>query len=337
MEELVSVIVPVYNIEDYLPRCLACLEMQTYKNLEIILVDDGSTDGSGKICDEYAAKDPRARVIHHTENRGLWAARNTGQDAAHGEYIWMPDGDDYFHKDIIKVMHEAINKDGEKYDAVLVGVSITDSYDGDTTSLVNDFGTKILTRDELIVNLFRFHFFEGVMWNKLYRRSLINDLRSNDYQRTQDWDFCFRVYMRLHNAIVLENIMYYWYQHPKSLMHSPDYHDIHMKCKIQMLYNNYMELPVECKQYGKYLLYSLYKMMMSYNEELYGSEMWPEMVRNHRLINRDTWWAYLTCREILFTERIMRLFMTCFPGIAHRLMVIRKVVPVNRIWRKVEK
>ena len=70
MNELVSVIVPVYNIESYLPRCLECLKAQTYTNLEIILVDDGSTDGSGMICEEYAACDPRARVIHHDHNIG---------------------------------------------------------------------------------------------------------------------------------------------------------------------------------------------------------------------------------------------------------------------------
>lgn len=85
--ELVSIIVPVYNIEEYLPRCLACIEMQTYWNLEIILVDDGSTDGSGKICDEFAVNEPRAHVIHHPENRGAWAARNSGLDAAHGDYL----------------------------------------------------------------------------------------------------------------------------------------------------------------------------------------------------------------------------------------------------------
>ncbi len=116
MEELVSVIVPVYNIEAYLPHCLECIEAQTYKNLEIVLVDDGSTDGSGRICDEFAAKDPRARVIHQP-NTGCWAASNAGQDAATGEYLWFPDGDDYFHKDIIRLMYEAINtvgKDGNK-------------------------------------------------------------------------------------------------------------------------------------------------------------------------------------------------------------------------------
>lgn len=116
-------IVPVYNVEEYLSRCLECLSMQTYHNLEIILVDDGSTDNSGRICDDYAASDPRARVIHHESNIGLWAARNTGQDAATGDYLWFPDSDDYFHKDILKIMYEAINStivEGERHDLAIV-------------------------------------------------------------------------------------------------------------------------------------------------------------------------------------------------------------------------
>ena len=133
-EELVSVIVPVYNIEDYLPRCLSCIEKQSYRNLEIILVDDGSTDGSGRICDEFAAKDSRVRVIHQP-NTGCWAARNAGQDAATGEYLWFPDGDDYFHKDIIRVTVEVINRTnaaGDKYDVALFGYEQTSRFDSDS-------------------------------------------------------------------------------------------------------------------------------------------------------------------------------------------------------------
>ena len=81
IQPLVSVIVPVYNVEGYLPRCLSAISEQTYHNLEIILVDDGSTDGSGAICDEFAGNDSRARVIHQP-NTGLWAARNAGHDVA---------------------------------------------------------------------------------------------------------------------------------------------------------------------------------------------------------------------------------------------------------------
>ena len=107
-EELISVIVPVYNVEKYLPRCLDSLANQSYRNLEIILVDDGSTDSSGRICDDYAARDSRAKVIHKS-NQGAWSARNTGQTASSGEYMLFPDADDYFHPDYIALLYRAIN------------------------------------------------------------------------------------------------------------------------------------------------------------------------------------------------------------------------------------
>ena len=100
MEDLVSVVVAVYNIEAFLPKCLESLFFQTYRNIEIILIDDGSTDESGRICDDYASKDRRALVIHQ-ENQGLWAVRNKGQKESKGKYLIFPDGDDYFHKDYI--------------------------------------------------------------------------------------------------------------------------------------------------------------------------------------------------------------------------------------------
>ena len=91
---LISVIVPVYKVEDYLGRCVDSLLNQTYENLEIILVDDGSPDGSGKICDAYAERDGRVRVIHK-ENGGLSSARNAGLDIAGGEYVGFVDSDDW--------------------------------------------------------------------------------------------------------------------------------------------------------------------------------------------------------------------------------------------------
>ena len=91
---LISVIVPVYNVAAWLPRCVDSILAQTYENLEILLVDDGSTDGSGNICEEYAKKDTRIRVLHK-ENGGLSSARNAGLDAAAGAYIGFVDSDDW--------------------------------------------------------------------------------------------------------------------------------------------------------------------------------------------------------------------------------------------------
>lgn len=94
MKELISVIVPVYNVEKYLRRCVDSILKQTYRNLEILLVDDGSTDGCAAICDDYGRKDVRVRVIHK-ENGGLSSARNVGIDAAMGELLAFVDSDDF--------------------------------------------------------------------------------------------------------------------------------------------------------------------------------------------------------------------------------------------------
>ena len=102
-QPLISVIVPVYNVENYLPRCLDSIINQTYTNLEILLVDDGATDNSGKLCDEYAQKDNRIRVFHK-ENGGVSSARNMGLDNATGEYIAFVDSDDYIDKCMYEIM-----------------------------------------------------------------------------------------------------------------------------------------------------------------------------------------------------------------------------------------
>ena len=107
--ELISVIVPVYNVEAYVAKCIESIQNQSYQHLEIILVDDGSTDDSGDICDQYAAYDDRIKVIHQ-ENGGLSAARNTGIEAANGDYIGFVDSDDYIgltvYEDMLHLLKE---------------------------------------------------------------------------------------------------------------------------------------------------------------------------------------------------------------------------------------
>ncbi len=105
---LISVIIPVYNIEPYIERCLRSVIAQTYKNLEIIVVDDGSTDNGGRICDKIATEDSRIKVIHQTNN-GLSAARNTGIKESHGEYIGFVDGDDFIDSDMYEYLYALIS------------------------------------------------------------------------------------------------------------------------------------------------------------------------------------------------------------------------------------
>ena len=110
---MISVIVPIYNVEKYLIKCIESIINQTYKDLEIILVDDGSTDSSGKICDEFATKDNRIKVIHK-KNGGLSSARNIGLDICKGNYISFIDSDDYIELDMYEKMIKIIVKKWKK-------------------------------------------------------------------------------------------------------------------------------------------------------------------------------------------------------------------------------
>ena len=113
LQPLISVIVPCYNVEEYLPKCIESILNQTYRNLEILLVDDGSPDNCGRICDEYAAKDSRIRIIHK-KNGGLSDARNAALDVMTGEYVTFIDSDDYVSDDYVEYLYKIIKESGVK-------------------------------------------------------------------------------------------------------------------------------------------------------------------------------------------------------------------------------
>ena len=259
-EALISVIVPVYNVEAYLPRCLDSIANQTYRNLEIILVDDGSTDGSGRICDEYATKDQRARVIHQT-NKGLWAARNAGQDAANGEFLFFPDADDYFHHDIIRLLSESINFYGNEYSVAISLFKMTSMLDEDTLCHCNPL-RSIVSRDQLMNRLFTSEFLTyAVNWNKLYRKSHLPRPFQRDYSRGQDFDSNIRLFLQIEEAIIVENALYFYYQHSNQVTKAPDALRNGYKCEIEILYSNYIELSGENKKYSHLFLCRLYRKM----------------------------------------------------------------------------
>ena len=317
MEELISVIVPAYNVEDYLPRCLSCIEMQTYKNLEIILVDDGSTDRTRRICDEFAAKDKRARVIHHPQNIGLWAARNTGQDAAQGDYIWMPDGDDYFHKDIVKIMYEAINQtntSGEKYDLAIVGHKRTYALDEDVLSEIKPaFVEKKL---EEVLEVFvrpTKHYIGRTVWSKLCRKDLIKDVRTGNYKYAQDCDFSLKVYLKSPRIVYVDQPVYYWLYRPSAARFAQDYTIISGQCVVRILYDNFNAMHAGSPSCRIYTLDFMYLSMARLLDLAQGTGYLPSFRREFKKIVRHTGMAYLNCKEIkTFKKRLSKVLKIRF-------------------------
>lgn len=323
-EELISVIVPVYNIEEYLPRCLQAISNQTYRNLELILVDDGSTDGSGLLCDEFAAQDSRVRVIHQP-NTGLWAARNAGHDAAQGDYLWFPDGDDYFHQDMLRSLHEAINC-GKGYDLAICQKVKTSRQDEDTSSPVPLRLVEITQND-----LFSCFFYKGggdyahCMWNKLFRRRLIERHRNKPYPVAQDRDYLMRLYPFVKEAVLVDNILYYWVQRPDSIMHSISYQTSRSMCHVIMDYCNYQSLPEDGIKYRHLILEDLYNFMLLWRDYTWNTPSAKEISSKCNTIINHTWVSFLHCQEIPFRKRAACMFLVLFPRLTHSLIrVLRR-------------
>lgn len=302
-QSLISVILPVYNVEQYLPHCFETISQQTYQNLEIIIVDDGSTDNSGKISEDFTKKDNRARVIHQ-RNKGLYAARNTGQKAAKGDYIIFFDSDDYMHLDMINILYNAINQDGG-YDIAIAGFKKTKSIDENITE-AGDIHTMSLKQEELIHNFFfgKNKTIYHSVWNKLYRTEIIKDIQSNCYRRTQDTDYNFRVFLKIKKAILIDRVLYFWYQWPGSITHKKtamsDYYD----CITQICYDNLCNLPKDKQQYSHYLLQKLFRKMVNMKNMAWKTEKEQEVFEKCRFYEKKTRKAYWNNSKINFFEKI---------------------------------
>ncbi|MBR5621369.1 glycosyltransferase [Candidatus Saccharibacteria bacterium] len=165
---LISIIVPVYNVHEYLSACFDSLQKQSYPKLEFIIIDDGSTDGSGVSCDEFAKREPRAKVIHQA-NKGLSVSRNIGLGLATGEYVTFVDSDDYLAPDCISYLFSLVNKHG----VPLSICSLTElTLNGHQINYGADYQEKLMSTEEALSRMLREEGFNVSAYAKLYHRAL---------------------------------------------------------------------------------------------------------------------------------------------------------------------
>lgn len=205
---VISVIVPVYNVEPYLHKCLDSVVNQTYENLEILIVDDGSTDESGRICDEYT-KDVRVKVFH-TENRGLSAARNLGLDNANGDWIGFVDSDDWIEPDMYEVLLKSAMETGA--DVVECGIFI--KYP-DRTERHKRYN-RVLTGSEAIRALLEEELSENA-WNKLWKKSCFKSIRFPEGRIFEDIATTYKIYKGINRLSSIKAEKYHYEQREGSL------------------------------------------------------------------------------------------------------------------------
>lgn len=218
-ESLVSVIVPVYKVENYLDRCVESIVNQTYVNLEIILVDDGSPDNCPAMCDKWAKKDGRIKVIHK-KNDGLANARNSGIEACSGDYVLFADSDDYIEPDNVEFLLGL----SLKYDVDVsrCGFYMYDERDGSESVFGECSEVKLPDSEELLRDLLLGGHVSGVAWNKLYKRDVI---KSHPYKKedgcSEDIMHNYRVYKDIKAAVFCDKPKYHYVIRADSITNAP--------------------------------------------------------------------------------------------------------------------
>ena len=214
MNDLVSIIVPVFNVEEYLTKCLDSISRQTYKHWEAILVDDGSTDKSGEICDRYSVLDNRFRVIHKA-NQGVSSARNVGLKYVKGGWVSFCDADDYLNEDMLE---KTVGQWGQDQEIQLLACAANE--------VIYDENEQIQIAPNLIWNISRpvvvsdrSEIYQkalcltGTLWNKLVRTETIKDVRFDEEMRYgEDTVFLAKILANVHRAVLIPEALYNYYK-----------------------------------------------------------------------------------------------------------------------------
>ena len=234
--ELISVIVPVYNVERYLRRCVDSILHQTYRNLEVLLVDDGSTDASGAICDEYAAQEERVTAVHQ-KNGGLSAARNAGLERAQGTYLCFVDSDDFLDSRMLETLCRDLQE--KDADVAVVGFRMFEREE-ELAPAELAVPVQCMTGREAIRNTLVSDELGDFAWNKLYKRELFRDIRYPLGRMMEDQGTTYRIFQQCSKVVYRPVPLYYYYQRPDSILHRRNmkfYED-----KLDMGYQKYQAI-----------------------------------------------------------------------------------------------
>ena len=319
---MVSVIVPVYNVERYLPRCLDSIAAQTYRDIEVIMVDDGSTDSSGRICDGYCLKDTRFRVIHQ-ENKWLAEARNTGLRAAEGEYVFFVDSDDYLHPRAIESLLMAMNESGCE---VVIG-RYMEVPDGDAPMEFGEApgkGYRICRVEDLIRYIVRSSAEDmvyGVAWNKLIPKRLIEDASFPSYYGSEDFPFNVRYYLKTGGVAFVQDELYYYTLRPTSIMRSSN-RDKSGYFNVCALFLAESILPEDEAGLRAAFLIRIYRKLLTTRFYMRGTDYGKRMEALSGKILDETLEEYRRSKKIPFVEKLMFQILYSCPWLAHAGMRI---------------
>ncbi len=218
MSDLISIVVPSYNVEDFIDKCVDSICHQDYENIEIILVDDGATDGTGAKCDEWTGRDSRVQVIHQ-ENQGLSGARNAGIRAAKGKYIAFIDSDDMIAPDYVSTLHDCIIENGAR---MAQGLSKNFFKEEDIAGFVSRDDRRVISGYDMCKTLMsEYRMGWGIVMTKMFEKSLFDELEFPLGHIHEDEYLVYKLYWNSGKVALTDKIVYYYRSKRKgSITHS---------------------------------------------------------------------------------------------------------------------
>ena len=319
--DLISVIVPVYNIESYVLDCLESIAAQSYSNLECIIVDDGSTDSSGKICDCFCCRDNRFHVIHQ-KNSGLGPARNTGYINAQGKYVMFIYGYEMMTRDALETSHECIQSG--PYDVFVFGLVRTD-LTGKIIEPTNEQpGLQELSGEDAAKIMFFGSSYEKTVFlhvcGKLYSKSVLDGLFAKHFSAGEDFHFIFRLFQRRPRVLYQDKKLYLWRQRPESITH------LNLAKQRYWSFFAFKDLEMylsDAPAFRSLYLRKAYRVMIVTRSHLFGSEYYPSFLEESLALKKSIQKEYLMNTKIPFAEKTLLPVLWRFPRLAS--LVFRKM------------
>lgn len=323
---MVSIIIPVYNVGPYLRECLDSVVNQTYRDWEGILIDDGSTDDSGAICDEYASKDRRFRVIHQA-NQGINSVRNRGLKETTGEYIAWVDSDDVVHPRWLETLHSIITTN----DCDIAVVEYRNWYNGQINidDNIKIAGARFIPLDQAIDQVLNSGIkgFTSNLWTKMYRREIIGE-SSLVFDWAEDLDFNIQMIIKGARIYCTETPLYFYRIRGNSITNGRDQdyllRDIVMRCDV---YDHYRSLDKDLK-YRPIILESLYQhLLYAKNYPVYNNASASATDEEYyQEAYRRTWDDFKRCDGISRGMRVKMWLVRNLPQLYFLMVRLKKLI-----------
>ena len=314
--ELISVIIPIYNTEKYLKECIDSVINQSYKNLDIILINDGSTDGSKKLCDEYVNRDLRIRLINQ-KNKGAAATKNVGLNLIKGELFTIIDSDDILHPHNLEILYKNIIN----MDADIVEGNFTTTLDKFNNELniknsIDKKNIKVFNTEKALEELIISRKFHQTPWNKLYKTELLKDIRFPDGKYIDDEYWTYKLFLNAKRISTLDLITYYYRQHDRSTMGKS--YSVRRLDSIDALYERYLIIKekfpnleyLALKSFLLCCIYNFQKLCMSRDldkNKFYREEI---MIKFNCLIKESDLSKFSTKEKVLIKSFYKTPYMT---------------------------